>query len=118
MIPGWTKALFLAGLVLFAAVDLGSPLVVRVQLDATAAEATAAGGRQWLRSLDAKAAEAAAREEAEADGASLERFEIMSDGRVVVGLTKQAEARAFDRVEQLDTWYQVNVEATSTGSTL
>ena len=118
MIPGWTRSLLLGALVLFAAVDLGSPLVVRVQLDATAADATAAGGRQWLRSNDAEAAEAAAREEAVADGASLERFEIMSDGRVVVGLTKQAEARAFDRVSRLDTWYQVSVEATSTGSTL
>ncbi len=87
-------------------------------LPETAAPSPGAFEVAFRSCLDAEAAEAAAREEAEADGASLERFEIMSDGRVVVGLTKQAEARAFDRVEQLDTWYQVEVEAASTGSAL
>lgn len=116
--PGWFKGLLLGALVLFTAVDLGSPLVVRVQLDGTAADATAAGGRTWLRGRDATAAEAAAREQAQADGASLDRFEIMSDGRVAVGITKQAQASVFDRIEQLASWYEVRVDATSTGSTL
>lgn len=115
--PSWS-GLVLGGLVLFAAVDLGGPLVVRVQLDATAAEATAAGGREWLRGRDPAAAEAAAREETLADGATLERFEIMADGRVALSITKQAEAKVFDGIEQLESWYQVRVELTSTGSTL
>ena len=118
MIPGWCKGVLLGALLLFAAVDLGSPLAVRVQLDSTAADATAAAGRTWLRGRDAKAAETAARDEAAADGADLERFEILADGRVVVGLVKRAQASVFDRLEQLTTWYDVRVEATSSGSTL
>lgn len=115
--PSWS-GLVLGGLVLFAAVDLGGPLVVRVQLDATAAEATAAGGREWLRGHDPAAAETAAREEALADGATLERFEVLTDGRVALSITKQAESRVFDGIDQLASWYQVRVELTSTGSTL
>ena len=112
------SGLVLAGLVLFTAVDLGGPLVVRVQLDATAAEATAAGGREWLRGRDLAAAEAAARSEVLADEATLEHFEVLGDGRVALSVTKQVDARAFDRLEQLASWYRVRVELTSTGSTL
>lgn len=118
MIPTWLKGVVVTALLLFVAIDLGSPLVVRVQLDATAAEATVAGGRAWLRGGGAGAAEAAALAEVEADGAMLELFEILPDGRVRVGVAKRAEARALDRVEQLATWYDVRVEATSSGSTL
>ncbi len=112
------SGLVLGGLALLTAVDLGGPLVVRVQLDATAAEATAAGGREWLRGHDLAAAEAAARDEVLADDATLEHFEILTDGRVALTVTKQADARVFDRVEQLASWYLVRVELTSTGSTL
>lgn len=118
MIPGWCKGLLLGGLLLFATVELGSPLAVRVQLDGTAADATAAAGRTWLRSRDAAAAETAAADEVAADGAALERFEILADGRVVVGVVKRAKASVFDRIEQLDSWYDVRIESTSTGSTL
>lgn len=118
MIPGWCKGVLLGALLLFAAVDLGSPLAVRVQLDGTVADATAAAGRTWLRGHDAKAAEAAARDAAAADGADLERFEILADGRVAVGVVKRAQAKVFNRVEQLSSWYDVRVEATSSGSTL
>ena len=116
--PGWMKGLLLGALLLFTAVELGSPLVVRVQLDGTAADATAAGGRTWLRGRDAAAAEEAARAEAEADGATLDRFEVLNDGRIAIGVTKLAQASVFDRLEQLDTWYEVRVDAISTGSTL
>ena len=115
--PSW-PGVALGALVLFAAVDLGGPLVVRVQLDSTATEATAAGGREWLRDHDPATAEAAARDEALADGATLERFEVMPDGRVSLSLMRQAEGRVFDGIEPLASWYQVRVESTSTGSTL
>lgn len=115
--PSWS-GLALGGLLLFSAVELGGPLVVRVQLDATAAEAAAAGGREWLRGHDLPAAEAAAREEVLADGATLERFEILADGRVALSVTKEADARVLDGVEQLASWYLVRVDATSSGSTL
>ncbi|MEX2659208.1 MAG: hypothetical protein WD232_05905 [Acidimicrobiales bacterium] len=118
MIAGWFKALLLAGLLLFAAVDLGAPLVVRVQLDKTAGDAAAAGGRTYLRAHSMEQAEAAARIEAEADGASLERFQLQSDGRISLTVVKQARSSLFDRIEQLSTWYEVRVHATSTGSAL
>lgn len=118
MIPGWLKGLVFAALLLLVAIDLGSPLVVRVQLDATAAAASVAGGRAWLRGGGTQAAEAAALAETEADGATLDHFEVLPDGRFRVEVAKRAESRALHRVEQLETWYDVRVEATSSGSTL
>ncbi len=118
MIAGWLKVVLIGALVVFAAVDLGTPLVVRVQLDTTAGEAAAAGGRTYLRANDLDQAEAAARAEAEADGASLERFELLSDGRIGLTVVKDAEANVFDRIDQLATWYVVRVHATTTGSAL
>lgn len=118
MIASWLKAALLGTLLVFAAVDLGSPLVLRVQLDGTAGDAAAAGGRTYLRGRDAEQAESAARVEAEADGATLERFELLSDGRIGLTVTKEARASVFDRVDQLASWYQVRVHTTSTGSAL
>lgn len=118
MIAGWLKAALLGALLVFAAVDLGSPLVIRVQLDGTAGDAAAAGGRTYLRARDVGHAEAAARAEAEADGATLERFELLSDGRIALTVAKEASASVFDRVSQLASWYVVRVDTTSTGSTL
>lgn len=118
MVAGWLKALVIGAVVLFAAVDLGSPLIVRVQLDTTAGEAAAAGGRTYLRGRDLQAAEAAARAEAEADGASLERFELRPDGRIGLTVVKAAHASAFDRIDRLASWYEVRVDSTTTGSAL
>lgn len=112
------KGLVLAALVLVAVVDLGTPLVVRVQLDGAASDAAAAGGRTWIRGRDIRAAEEAARAEAAAVGATLERFELLTDGRIGMTLTKRVDARLFDALDQLDSWYDVQVDTTSTGTTL
>lgn len=118
MIPAWLKGLAFAALLLVAAVDLGTPLVVRVQLDGAASDAAAAGGRAWIRNRDIRAAEEAARVEAAAAGATIERFELLPDGRIGLTLARQVDARLFDRLGQLDSWYAVQVDITSTGTTL
>lgn len=118
MIPAWLRNMVLAALVLFLLVDLGAPLVIRVQLDAAANDAAAASGRTYLRDGGLTEAEAAARAEAAGAGADLETFEVLPDGRIHLALTRQAPSRVFDRVSQLDSWYAVRTEATSTGSTL
>jgi hypothetical protein len=112
------KGLLLAALLLLVVVDLGAPLVVRVQMDATASDAVTASGRTWLRTSDVRAAEAVAVEEAAAGEATLEQFEILPDGRVHVTLTRRVDARIFDRVEQLATWFDVRVDLTSPGTVL
>ena len=118
MIGPWIKGLLLAALVLLVVVDLGAPLVVRVQMDATASEAVSAGGRTWLRTADAEAARAVAAEEASAGSATLEHFEVLADGRVHVTLGRRVDARIFDRVEQLASWFDVRVDLTSSGTAL
>jgi hypothetical protein len=112
------KALLLGALVLLVVVDLGAPLVVRVQLDGTTADAVTSSGRVLLRSHDVRAAHAAAMEEAVAGGAELERFAVLPDGRVDLALVRRVDARIFDRVEQLSSWFDVRVSATSSGTTL
>ena len=118
VIPGWLKGLVVAGALVLIAVDLGAPLVVRVQLDGTASDAVAAGGRTWLRVHDLKAAEAAARDEVVADGATLERFEVLADGRVTMTVTQQVDGLVLDGLDQLASWYAVRVDVTSSGTTL
>ena len=118
MIGPWIKGLLLAALVLLVVVDMGAPLVVRVQMDATASDAVTAAGRTWLRTSNAEAARAVAAEEASAGSASLEHFEVLADGRVQVTLGRQVDARVFDRVEQLASWFDVRVRLTSSGTAL
>ena len=119
MIPTWLKHLVLLALILFAVVDAGSPLVVRLQLDSTARSAAAAGGRTYLRNdHDIAQAEAAARAEVEGAGAALEHFEVLPDGRINLTVSREADSRLFERISQLDGWYHVEVEATSTGRAL
>lgn len=118
VIPSWLRSLVLAGLVLVALVDLGGPVVLRVQLDATAGGAVASGLRAHHRGGGPGGAEAAVRAEVEADGATLEHVEVLPDGRITATVTKPADSRWFDGVSQLDSWYLVRVTTTSAGDVL
>lgn len=118
MVPAWLRNLVLTGFLLVGLVDLASPVVLRVQLDATAIAAVASANRAYHRGAGAANAEAAARAVAEADDATIEHFEVLPDGRVTLTLAKTASSSVLSRVSQLEGWYAVEADATSTGRVL
>lgn len=116
MITGWLVKLVLGVAVFgFLAVEVATPVIVRVQLDGTAHEVADEAGII----LRDRGAEAAA-EEVAVNGAALHdaelvSFEVDKDGKAKITLRKQAKSYLLKKVEQFESWYDVRVTATSEG---
>lgn len=93
-------------------VDVGSPVVVRLQLDDVAHDAADRAGRE-LRRHGERAALAEARLVVENRGASLDDFTVNREGRVELTVSKVANAYVLDRIDRLRSWYDVEVDAAS-----
>ena len=113
MITGWLLKIVLAfALVGFLGVELGSPLVTRAQLDTVAHDAADNAVLDLLAHNDDERARQTALDIVTEKSAVLKHFEITTTGVVV---TVEREARSFllKKVEQLESWYDVEVTATA-----
>ncbi len=97
----------------FAAVELGSPLIVRLQLDGVANDVADESFRTLSQSRSAGQARATAEQIVLDRDASLRSFEIDATGTVNVTVAREARSLVLAKVEQLKSWYDVSVAAVS-----
>lgn len=114
MISSWLLKV-LAGVAMagFLVFELGTPLVARLQLDDVAHDAADAAGRDLRGGKTVAQARDTAGAIVADRGGRLDGFELRPDGRIHVTISKRAESYVLDRVDQLRSWYQVEVDATS-----
>jgi hypothetical protein len=115
VIGGWLLKVLLAIAVIgFLAIELGSPLIVRAQLDGTAHDAANAAAREYGSSRNVELARNKAVEETQAGSASLCKDGLVVDevrARVEVTVCKQAKSYLLHRIEQTRGWYDVSAKA-------
>lgn len=116
MITGWLVKLVLGIAVTgFVAIELGTPLVVRAQLDGSAHDAADEAGFVIRDGGSQEAAAQAAAEVAAKNDADVEAVGVDEQGKVSVTLRKQAKSYLLKKWDRLQSWYEVRVSATSEG---
>lgn len=116
MIAGWlVKIVLVIALLGFAALELGSPLWTRAQLDGVAHDAADEAARVIASSNDFDQANAAAAEIADQHGATLVEVSRTGPQSRGVRVTVFREARSYllDRFGPTKDWYDVTVDATA-----
>ena len=110
---------FLAKIVIGIAVvaivggELGSPLVVRAQLDGVAHDAANEAALSLARSGSAGAAQGAADQIVTEHGASLRSFQIDAAGTVTVGVAREAPSLVLKKWDKAKSWYDVVVSVSA-----
>jgi Flp pilus assembly protein TadG len=117
VIAGWLVKLIVGiASVGFLAVEAGTPIIVRAQLDGLAHEAAdEAGAVLRDRAGNQEAAEETAATIAAKDQATVEEFAVDDQGRARVTLRKEAKSYLLKKWSRLESWYDVRVSATSEG---
>jgi hypothetical protein len=118
VIAGWlVKIVVVIALVGFAALELGSPLWTRAQLDGIAHDAADEGARVLKDTHDHQKACAAAEAQAEQDGATLTAcdapLDVANPEAVRVTLFKQAKSYLLHKFGPTKEWYAVTITAKS-----
>ncbi|HEX9969985.1 MAG TPA: hypothetical protein VGB03_07585 [Acidimicrobiales bacterium] len=117
MITGWLVKLVLGiAVVGFLLIELGTPLIVRTQLDGIAHESADQAGFALRNGGNAEAAEAAAVEQASKDKAEVTEFAITPEGEARVTVRKEAKSYLFKKWDRTKGWYDLKASATSQGS--
>ena len=115
MISGWVVKLVVSLVVVALALfEAGSPLITRVQLDGVAAEAARQANREFDKSGSKKAAEEAARAEAEESGAALTNFNVDKNSAAVT-ISRVAPSVVFGKWDKTKSYYNVSVNGVSEG---
>lgn len=117
MIAGWlVKLLVSIAVIGFLIVELGTPLIVRSQLDDAAHDVANAGAFEYFQHKDIEAARTRARAVAEQEDVALpdSAFVLQNDGTIKVTLAKKAKSYLFHRLSFARSWYDVRVSATAT----
>lgn len=116
MIAGWLIKLIVSiAVVGFLGIELGTPLIVRTQLDGLAHDAADTAGA-IVRDRGSEAdARAAAENLAAKDDATVEEFVVDQQERVTVTLRKQANSYLLKKWDPLKGWYDIKKSATSEG---
>ncbi|HVF75969.1 MAG TPA: hypothetical protein VM938_13065 [Acidimicrobiales bacterium] len=114
MIAGWLVKLVL-GIALFgfAALELGSPVIVRIQLDGVAHDAADDAAFIIRDRGNPEAAQQAAADRAAKDSAEITAFAVDQQGRVRLTVRKQATSYLLKEWDRTKSWYDVTVSATS-----
>lgn len=113
MITGWLFRIVLVFALLgFILVDAGSPLVTRAQLDDVAHDAADSAVLDLLDKNDVDRARAIAEDIAAEKDAALKSFSVDQSG-VHVTVEREAWSLVLKRVEQLESWYDVEVSVTA-----
>lgn len=115
MITGWlVKIVVVIALLGVAAVELGSPLWTRAQLDGLAHDAADEAARVYRNTGDTLQAKEAAETLAEDDEATLTRFSGPDNtGEVHVTVFREAKSYLLKKFGPTEDWYTVSVEATA-----
>lgn len=114
MIGGWlAKIVIVIALLGFAAVELGSPLWTRAQLDGIANDAADEAARIYGDSKKLPDAKAVAEERAQKDGAVVTAFSRDTQGRIHVTVYKAAKSYLLHNFGPTKDWYDVSVEASA-----
>ncbi len=113
MITGWLLKIVVGfALAGFLLVEAGSPLVTRAQLDGVAHDAADSAALDLLDKNDLVRARAVAEGIAAEDEAAVKSFTVDENG-VHVTVERQARSVLFKKIEQLESWYDVEVSATA-----
>ncbi len=94
-----------------AAVELGSPLVVRVQLDTEAHDVADESARTLARTGNVVQAQATAEQMLLEKDASLRAFHVDTAGTVNVTVAREAPSLLVKKLEAMKSWYDVTVTA-------
>lgn len=115
MIAGWlAKIVIVIALLGFAAVELGSPLWTRAQIDGVAHDTADEAVRIYNDTGDLPQAQAAAEEKAKSSGATVTSFSGPdTSGRIHVTVFRQAKSYVLHNFGPTKDWYDVSVEASS-----
>ena len=114
MITGWLVKIILGiALVGLAAVELGSPIVMRAQLDGVAHDAADAAELELQSRGDQEAAKAEATRVAEENNATLEAYSVDQTGNIKVTVRKEARSFVLKKWSQTESWYDVKVTVTN-----
>ena len=97
----------------FAAVELGSPLWTRAQLDGTVHDAANDAAYELVHSNSQDQAYAAALDDANREGAKLDEFFVDSAGAIHVTISKQAKSYVLHNFAKTRGWYDVHLRATA-----
>lgn len=109
-----TKIVVVMALVGFAVVEVGSPMVTRLQLDGVAHDAADSAAHELFEGPDVERARATAEELAAQRSAGLKDFQVDAQGVVHVTVQRQARSLLLRRWERARGWFDVEVSATST----
>lgn len=116
MITGWLVKLVLGiAIVGFLAIELGTPVIVRTQLDGLAHDAADEAGFVIRDRGSPEAAQQAAAAIAAKDDATVEAFSVDEQGKVTVTLRKEARSYLLKKWDRLKGWYDIKKTATSEG---
>jgi len=96
-----------------AGVELGSPLIVRAQVDGVAHDIADEAALTLAQSRNAGQAQATAEQIATARRASLRSFQIDSAGTVNVVAAREAPSLVLKRWGKVKSWYDVTVAASA-----
>lgn len=115
MIAGWlVKIVVVIALLGFAAVELGSPLWTRAQLDGIAHDAADEAAREYDDSRDLALARKAAEAQAAKDNAVVTEFtHTVNPAGIHVTVFKEAKSYLLHNVGATKDWYAVSVDATA-----
>lgn len=117
MIVGWlAKIVIVIALLGVAAVELGSPLWTRAQLDGIANDAADEAARVLDDTGDGQKARAAAEAKAKEDGVVITDFQVPSptnQEKIHVTVFREARSYLLHRFGPTKDWYDVRVEATA-----
>lgn len=114
MITGWLVKIILGiAIVGLGAIELGSPVVMRAQLDGVAHDAADAAELELRSRGDQEAAKAAAVAVTDDNDATLEAFTVDEQGRAHITVRKEARSFVLKKWSKTKKWYDIKVSATS-----
>ncbi len=109
-----TKIVVMIALVGLAVVEVGSPMVTRMQLDGVAHDAADSAAHELFERPDVARARATAGAVVTQRSAGLKDFQIDAQGVVHVTVERQARWFVLRRWERAKGWFDVEVSASAT----
>jgi len=113
IVRGLAKIVASIGLAGLAAIELGSPLWTKAQLDGTAHNAANDAAYAFGRTNSRDQAYAAALADVNGGGARLDEFSVDDAGVVHVTVSKRARSYVLHNFEKTRSWYEVHLRATA-----
>lgn len=114
MISGWlVKVVLGIALLGFAALELGSPLIVRAQADEAAHEVANEAAFRLRDNYTQQTLESTCAEEADKRDVTITECTVNASREVMVTVAKEAKSYLLHRVPALAGWYDVEASATA-----